>query len=279
MKDKDTEFVTPTNISASGEAQESEISPTTLEAAKTLSQVASKTVSTYKRRTRSTDKGKDMSTGLEAETEVNTGFDDINTSSIGVSTGSGPVSTPSVVKTVNVVIPSPIKSQREGKAPMTTEDTPTRRTKAQILQEKAGLAEALRVQAQLDEEAAKQVYFDALLAERMAEEEELSEQQKKRKVQLTKDVLGKDLPEEDFAKRMVDMKLSQLKNLSFKEIKEEFDKLVEQVDTFVPMNFEATKAKLKRYGEELQTRTSKKQKVDDKVKEEEPGKRTGKRKK
>ncbi|GJR95668.1 hypothetical protein Tco_0267842 [Tanacetum coccineum] len=69
-----------------------------------------------------------------------------------------------------------------------------------------------------------------------------------------------------------------------------FDKLVQQIDTFVPVNLEATKTKLKRYGEELQTKTSKKQKFDDKdipaigekvveVKEEEPVKRTGKRKK
>ncbi|GKD53568.1 hypothetical protein Tco_1286955 [Tanacetum coccineum] len=85
---------------------------------------------------------------------------------------------------------------------------------------------------------------------------------------------------------MVDM----LKKLKFEEIKEEFDKLVQQIDTFVPINLEATKAKLKRYGEELQTKTSKKQRIDDKdvpvigekvaeVKEEEQVKRTGKRKK
>ncbi|GKC72204.1 hypothetical protein Tco_1118087, partial [Tanacetum coccineum] len=70
----------------------------------------------------------------------------------------------------------------------------------------------------------------------------------------------------------------------------EFDKLVLQIDTFVPINLEATKAKLKRYREELQTKTSKKQRFDDKnvpvigdrvaeVKKEEPVKRTGKRKK
>ncbi|GKA47823.1 hypothetical protein Tco_0740781, partial [Tanacetum coccineum] len=125
--------------------------------------------------------------------------------------------------------------------------------------------------------------------------------------ELTKDVLGKDLPEQDFAKRMVEMvnqrkkhfaeerakakrnkpmtqsllriymsnylknqgtwKISQLKKLKFeeiKEIKEEFDKLVQQIDTFVPINLEATKAKLKRYGEELQTKTLKKQRFDDK---------------
>ncbi|GJW65411.1 ribonuclease H-like domain-containing protein [Tanacetum coccineum] len=107
-----------------------------------------KTISTYKRRVRSSDKGKDIGTGLDAEAEVNTSSEDFNTGSLGVSTGSGPVSTLSVVQTVNVIIPSPIKSQREGKAPMTTEEVQaTKRTKAQIQQEKAGLAEAIRLQA------------------------------------------------------------------------------------------------------------------------------------
>ncbi|GJR57474.1 hypothetical protein Tco_1499636 [Tanacetum coccineum] len=179
---KETDFATPIKVSASGEAQESDISPTILEATKTLSQVASQTVRTYKRRARAADKGKNINTGLDEEADVNTGNEDINTGSIGVSTGSGPVSTPSIVQTMNVVIPSLAKTQREGKAPMTTEDlTPTRRTRAQIQQEKAGLAEAIRLQALEDEEAVKQVHLDALLAKRILEEEELSEQQKKRK--------------------------------------------------------------------------------------------------
>ncbi|GKA39895.1 Wee1-like protein kinase, partial [Tanacetum coccineum] len=59
--------------------------------------VASQTFSTYKRRARSTDKGKDISTGLDAEAEVNTGSENFNSDSIGVNTGSAPVSTPSVV--------------------------------------------------------------------------------------------------------------------------------------------------------------------------------------
>ncbi|GKC45215.1 hypothetical protein Tco_1062937, partial [Tanacetum coccineum] len=167
------------------------------------------------------------------------------------------------------------------------------------------------------------------VAKRMIEEEALSKQQKKRKAQvqfeaqyyieedwdaikakleenieLTKDVLGKDLPEQDFEKRIIDMVNQRKKHFAeerakakrnkpmthFEEIKEEFDKLVQHIDTFVLMDFEATKAKMKRYREELQTKTSKKQKIDDKdvlaigekvaeVKEEEPVKRTGKRKK
>ncbi|GKD69554.1 hypothetical protein Tco_1323644 [Tanacetum coccineum] len=65
----------------------------------------------------------------------------------------------------------------------------------------------------------------------------------------------------NYLKNQGTWKLSQLK---FEEIKEEFDKLVKQVDTFVPMSLKATKAELKRFGEELQTKTTKRQKIDDK---------------
>ncbi|GKB30906.1 reverse transcriptase domain-containing protein, partial [Tanacetum coccineum] len=72
-------------------------------------------------------------------------------------------------------------------------------------------------------------------------------------------------------------KLSQLKNLSFEEVKEEFDKLVKQVESFAPINFEATKDSLKRFGEELQTKTSKRLKSDEEKDVEST--KTGKRRK
>ncbi|GJX74741.1 hypothetical protein Tco_0313336 [Tanacetum coccineum] len=312
MKKKSTDFVTPTK--ASGEAQEEDISPTILEAAKTLSKVASQGVSKeksiekgkrYRRRARSV--AKNINIGLDAEEEINTGIEEVNTGSTKVDSGTASK-----------------RGQREGKALMIEEDIQaTHKTKEQMRQEEAGLEEAIKLQAQLDEEVAKQIYLDKMVAKRMAEEEALSEQQKKRKaqiqfeaqfytkedwdvikskleanVELTKDVLGKDVPKRDFAKRMVEMvnqtkkhfaeerakakrnkpvtqsqlriymsnylknqgtwKLSQLKKLKFEEIKEEFDKLVQQIDTFVPINLEATKAKLKRYGEEFSKDSRKK---------------------
>ncbi|GJU84665.1 hypothetical protein Tco_1292211 [Tanacetum coccineum] len=166
------------------------------------------------------------------------------------------------------------------------------------------------------EEEAKQVHLDSLLVQRLAEEEELNEQHKKRRAQvqfeaqhytdedwdlirakieanaeLSKSMLGSDLQGEDFAKKMVDLgtwKLSQLKNLIFEEVKEEFDKLVKQVESFAPINFEATKDSLKRF--ELQTKTAKKLKFDDEStqpteekveedKDDKPTKKTGKRRK
>ncbi|GJR97275.1 hypothetical protein Tco_0269449 [Tanacetum coccineum] len=215
--------------------------------------------------------------------------------------------------------------------------------KNKIYKRRAKLAEAIRLDSLQKEEEAKQIHLDSLLAQRIAEEEELNEQQKKRKAQvqfeaqhytnedwdlirakieanaeLSKSMLGSELQGEDFAKKMVDLvnqrkkyfaeerarakrnkpmtqsqlktymmnylknqgtwKLSQLKKLSFEEVKEEFDKLVKQVESFAPISFEATKASLKRFGEELQTKTNKRLK-DDEAKDDEPTKKSGKRRK
>ncbi|GJS47328.1 hypothetical protein Tco_0597449 [Tanacetum coccineum] len=361
MKEKSTDFVTPTK--ASGEAQEEEISPTILEAAKTLSKVASQSVSKAK----STDKGKryrrrarsmakNINTGLDAEDEINTGRVEINTGIEDVNTGSTKVDTGRTSISTSSIILSPKKGQREGKAQMVEEDIQaTHKTKEQIRQEEAGLEEAIRLQAQMDEEVAKQIHLDKMVAKRVQEEQELSEQQLKRKAEVqeaaqfyteedwdtirakleantevVKSLQGESISNDDFAKRMVEMinekkkfyaeqkakakrskpmtqaqqreymstfiknqsswKLSQLKKLSFEELKTEFEKLMKSIESFVPME---TEARVKRHGLQLEQETSKKQKIDiedasitkgkdEVVKEEEaevPVKKTGKRRK
>ncbi|GJV64521.1 hypothetical protein Tco_1475349 [Tanacetum coccineum] len=350
-------LVTPstTKVNASGEEQVEDISPDTFEAAKTLSRVASlkpKSIDKgrrYKRRKET--KGKKVVSSLVFQEEVDTGAEEVNTAE-GVNTGSIKLSTVSEqvstsseqVSTVSAKrsTPSPDKGQREGKASMIIEETP-KKSKEQILQEEASLAEAIRLDSLQKEEEARQIHLDSLLAQKITEEEELNEQQKKRKAQvqfeaqhytdedwdlirakikpnaeLSKSMLGSDLQGVDFEKKMVDLvnqrkkyfaeerarakrnkpmtqtqlktymmnylknqgtwKLSQLKNLSFEEVKEEFDKLVKQVESFAPINFEATKASLKRFGEELQTKTTKRLK-DDEAKDAEPAKKSGKRRK
>ncbi|GJS42214.1 hypothetical protein Tco_0567257 [Tanacetum coccineum] len=260
-------FVTPTK--PSGEAQEEEISPTTLEVSKTLTNIASQ-------RSKSVDKGKRYKRRKEFKgkdfEDISTGFKEVNTGGLGFSTGSGPVSSD--------------RGQREGKAPMIVEETQApKRTKEQIQQEEAKEEELTEQQKQRK----AQVQFEA---QHYTEEDwDAIRAKLEANAELAKSVIAKDMSEEDFAKRMVDLvnqrkkyfaeerakakrskpmtqsqlriymsnylknqgtwKLSQLKKLKFEEIKEEFDKLVKQVDTFVPMSLKATKAELKRFGEEL----------------------------
>ncbi|GJR14999.1 hypothetical protein Tco_0797651 [Tanacetum coccineum] len=276
MKEKLEVFKTPTQGKTLGEE---DISPTTSESAKTLSKFASqrsKSVDKGKKyKSRKESKGKVIDTGFE---DISTGFEEVNTGGLGVSTGSGPVSS--------------ARGQREGKAPMIVEETQApKRTKEQIQQEEDSLTEAIRLQTLKEEETAKQVHLDALLAKRLTEEEEAKLEAN---AELTKDVLGKDFSKQDFAKRMVDLvnqrkkhfaeerakakrnkhmtqsqlriymsnylknqgtwKLSQLKKLKFEEIKEEFEKIDDK-------DVSDTEEKVS------------------KVKEEEPVKRVGKRKK
>ncbi|GJR69388.1 putative ribonuclease H-like domain-containing protein [Tanacetum coccineum] len=156
-------------------AQEEEINPTILEAAKTLSKVASQGVSKekstdqgkrYRRRARSM--AKKIDTGLDAKEDINTGIEEVSTSSTKVDSG-----------TVSK------RGQREGNALMVEEDIQaTHKTKEQKRQEEAGLKEAIKLQAQLDEEVAKQIHLDKMIAKRMAKEEALTEHQKKRKAQI-----------------------------------------------------------------------------------------------
>ncbi|GJZ19065.1 hypothetical protein Tco_0555655 [Tanacetum coccineum] len=237
-------LVTPptTKVNTSGEEQVEEISPNTLEAAKTLSKVASlKSRSIdkgrrYKRRKET--KGKKVVSSLDFQEEFDAGAEQVNTASTeqvntasGVNTGSTKLSTGNeqVSTGGEQVSTGQDKGQREGKAPMISEETP-KKSKEQILQEEASLAEAIRLDSLQKEEEAKQVHLDSLLAQRIAEEEELNEQQKKRKAQvqfeaqhytnedwdlirakieanaeLSKSVLGSELQGEDFAKKMVDL--------------------------------------------------------------------------
>ncbi|GJU98320.1 ribonuclease H-like domain-containing protein [Tanacetum coccineum] len=78
------------------------------------------------------------------------------------------------------------------------------------------------------------------------------------------DALEKALEKEEVAKQVhLDSLLAQRMAECKSERKLEFEKLVKQLDTYVPMNFEATKESLKRFGEELQTKTANKLKFDD----------------
>ncbi|GKA38250.1 hypothetical protein Tco_0730801 [Tanacetum coccineum] len=170
MNECATYFITPSKVSASGEAQEKDISLTTIEAARTLSQVASEGVSTYKRRRRSSDTDSDVNTDLDFFSTVKERIKTtkLNIGSSQVKSGGAKISTD--------------KGQREGKAQMTEEDIQaTEKKRLQLEQERAGLEEAARLQAQMDAEVAKQIHMDEMVAKRMQEEEELSEQQKKRR--------------------------------------------------------------------------------------------------
>ncbi|GJX63599.1 uncharacterized mitochondrial protein-like protein [Tanacetum coccineum] len=175
------ELITPSKtVNALGEEQVEDVSPTTLEAAAILTRVKKiKSVDKGKRYKRRKSSKEFAGTGLDFEDvksafekvstgdiKVSSGIEEINTGSLDVNIGIDPVTTDSI----RVSIPSPDRGRREGKAPMTEEEETqaSRQTKEQIIQEEAGLAKAIKLDASEKalekEEVAKQFHLDSLLA-------------------------------------------------------------------------------------------------------------------
>ncbi|GJX96364.1 RNA-directed DNA polymerase, eukaryota [Tanacetum coccineum] len=239
MKGKSKVFETPRQGKTLGEV---DISPEGFKAAETLAKVLTQRTKTYKK-------------------NVNTTFEEINSD--------------------ESIIPSPKKGQREGKAVL-EEKSQSKRIKKQIREEQASLAEIVRLQAQEKAENARKAELqrhDALIAKRMQDELELSETQKNRMAQVQE--AAKYYTEEDWdfirAKLEANRDLSskvlsidffnddfgQLKKLKPDELKEEFDKYVEKVEKFIPINSKLEASKLKRTGRNLQAEVFKKQKITD----------------
>ncbi|GJX09164.1 hypothetical protein Tco_0199023 [Tanacetum coccineum] len=285
MKDKLEVFDTPTQGKTSGEA---DISPKGLEAAETLAKVFTQRTKTYTRKVKIGLRRKLDADEVSTSKEINTSFTDVSTAFTDVNTAFEEINSGN-----ESIIPSPKKGQREGKAVL-EEKSQSKRTKKQIREEQASLVEIARLQAQEEAENARKIELlrqDALIVKRMQDELELSETQKNRMAQvqeaakyyteedwdlirakreasrdLSNKVLSIDFSSDDFAKKMVELikeKKSQLKKLKPDELKEEFDKCVEKVEKFIPMNSELEASKLKRTCINLQAEVSKKQKITD----------------
>ncbi|GJV18025.1 hypothetical protein Tco_1363348 [Tanacetum coccineum] len=273
QKDELEVFETPKQGKSSGETY---ISPQGLEAAETLAEALSQ-IKTKRRNVKTGVRrrldAEDVSTGFE---DVSIGFTNIKSASEKVSSGGEHVSA----------------SQIEGKAVL--EETPrTKRTKKQLREEQASLAEIARIQAEEEAKNARREELkrqDELAAKRLQEELKLSEAQKKRMAQvqeaaqfyteedwdtirakleantnLVKEIAGEDVSEVDYAQRMVGLISQRGKLIAEQKAKAQRDKPMTQtqqrhIEKFVPMD--TKKESRKRTGVELQTKSSKKLKSD-----------------
>ncbi|GKC79739.1 hypothetical protein Tco_1130513 [Tanacetum coccineum] len=177
--DQGNEFATPEKSKDSGEAQAEQISPSTLEAAQILTNVASEGFKgsqappgskIYTRKPKSTaTPTKVLDFEEPAESQVNTG----STPSAQVNTGNTPSAQ---VNTAELNTGETERVQRrEGKAPMTEKDLQAEvqaSKKSKELQELADLEAAQRLQATMNAETQRQIDLDALLARRLVEQEE-----------------------------------------------------------------------------------------------------------
>ncbi|GJW75917.1 putative ribonuclease H-like domain-containing protein [Tanacetum coccineum] len=187
--DQGDTFATPEKSKGSGEAQEEQISPSTLEAAQILTNVASEGFKgsqaplgskIYKRKSKSTKTPTKILHFEEPDSaQVNTA--QVNTAEL------NPDSTPSAQVNTGEVNAAEVNTgeaervqRRKGKEPMTEEDLQAEVQASKTskeLQELADLEEAQRLQAKMDAETQRQIDLDALLARRLVEQEEEAAQE------------------------------------------------------------------------------------------------------
>ncbi|GJR35586.1 hypothetical protein Tco_1211270 [Tanacetum coccineum] len=177
--DQGDTFATPEKSKGSGEAQEEQISPSTLEAAQILTNVASEGFKgsqaplgskIYRRKPKSKPTPTKILHFEEPdESQVNTG------STLSAQVNTAEVNTAEVNTAALNTGETERVQRRKGKDPMTEEDLQAEvqaSKKSKELQELADLEEAQRLQAKMDAETQRQIDLDALLARRLVEQEE-----------------------------------------------------------------------------------------------------------
>ncbi|GJZ33729.1 hypothetical protein Tco_0579165 [Tanacetum coccineum] len=223
-----------------------------LEAAETLAKVLTQRTKTYTRKFKTGLRRKLDADEVSTGEGINTGFTDVNTAFEEINSGD------------ESIIPSPKKGQREGKAVLeeksqsnTNSRTQCKRTKKQIREEPASLAEIDELELS---ETQKNRMAQVQEATKFYTEEDWDSVRAKLEANrdLSSKVLSIDFSSDDFAKKM---KIGQLKKLKPDELKEEFDKCVEKVEKFIPMNSELEASKLKRTCINLHAEVFKKQKI------------------
>ncbi|GJW14808.1 hypothetical protein Tco_0018941 [Tanacetum coccineum] len=218
---------------------EADISLSGLQAAETLVQVTSQKTKTYTRRVKSGLKKKldvGVSSGdrklKSASEEIKSGFTNISSGEVRV-------------------------SQRKGKEVLEEQPQP-KRSKKQIREEEASLAEIARIQAQEAAEIERKAELqrlDALAAKRLNDEFEMSEQQRKRaaevqqqaqyyteedwdlirarmeaSTELRKSVFGSDIDAEDYAKKMVELVEKRRREIREQKLKAKKNKPMTQAE-------------------------------------------------
>ncbi|GJY70291.1 hypothetical protein Tco_0473994, partial [Tanacetum coccineum] len=206
-----------------------------LTAAKVLTDAAKINVHTYTRRRRA-----------------------VSTGSGGISTAgaSMPVSTAGMVQDVNISIPSPVVVKDKGKGKMEeSEDEQTKRTKLQQEQERLDHEAAVRLQEELDEDERQRMLSKRLQAEERNKYSEvdqakmlvdlINQRKKYFAAQKAKENRNKPMTQAqqrnymiNYIKHIGSHTLQQLKRYSFDELKELFETIMKNVDTFVPMETE-----------------------------------------
>ncbi|GKD06657.1 hypothetical protein Tco_1181631, partial [Tanacetum coccineum] len=193
----------------------------------------------------------DPGSGEKGEQEVTTADTTLNTASVSISTASATPEVNIVAANLVYIRRSVDKRKDKGKAIMIEDESVQKKSKKQLGQERLSYEEAIRLQEHIDEEER-----DAEIAKQLQEEYDKAGKKEDVAEVDTAHVIDWNDPSGGY-------KIKDFKGMSYDDIRLIFEKVWDQVHSFVPMDSEEEVQRLKRAGQDIEAKPAKRQRTEE----------------
>ncbi|GKD54001.1 hypothetical protein Tco_1287388 [Tanacetum coccineum] len=226
----------------------------------------------------------DQGSGEKREQEVSTADTALNTASVPISTASETPEVSTAAESLVYIRRSAKKKKDKGKAIMIEDESVQKKSKKQVQEERLGHEEAIRLQEQIDEEERKRIARDAKIAKQLQEEYDKA----RKKEAVTKVDTAHVIDWNDpsviryhalqnrprsvaevrknmmvYLKNQGGYKMKDFKGMSYDDIRPIFEKVWDQIHSFVPMDSEKEVQRLKRAGQDVEAEPAKRQRTEE----------------
>ncbi|GJX66680.1 hypothetical protein Tco_0301023, partial [Tanacetum coccineum] len=220
----------------------------------------------------------DQGSGEKGEQEVTIADTALNTVSVPISTVSATLEVSTAAANLVYIRRSAEKRKYKGKAIMIEDESVQKKSKKQLEQERLSYEEAIRLQEQIDEEERKRIARDAKIAKQLQEEYDKAGKKEAVAEVDTAHVNDRNVHSiiryhalqhrpRSIAKVRKNMimylknqggyKKKDFKGMSYDDIKLIFEKVWDQIHSFVPMDSEEAAQRLKRAGQDIEAKPAK----------------------
>ncbi|GJX97114.1 hypothetical protein Tco_0352912 [Tanacetum coccineum] len=196
----------------------------------------------------------DQGSGEKGEQEVTTADTTLNNASVPISTTSETPKVSTTAESLVYISRSAKKKKDKGKAIMIEDESVQKKSKKQLEQERLSHEEAIRLQEQIDEEERKRIARDAEIAKQLQEEYDKA----RKKEAITKVDTAYVI---DWNDHSGGYKMKDFKGMSYDDIRPIFEKVWDQIHSFVPMDFKEEVQRLKRAGQDAEAKLAKRQRT------------------
>ncbi|GJS52990.1 hypothetical protein Tco_0626352 [Tanacetum coccineum] len=226
----------------------------------------------------------DQGNGEKGEQEVTTTDTALNTASVPISTASATLEVSTAAANLVYIRRSAEKRKDKGKAIMIEDESVQKKSKKQLEQERLSHEEAIRLQEQINEEERKRITRDVEIAKQLQEEYDKAG---KKEVVAEVDTAyvidwndpfviryhalqNRPRPVAEVRKNMLmylknqgGYKMKDFKGMSYDDIRLIFEKVWDQVHSFVPMDSEEEVQRLKRSGQDVEAKPAKRKRTEE----------------